>query len=253
MRRFLNYPNIVSTLALVLAMSGTAYAAATITGKDVVNNSLTGKDIKTNSVKSADVAGLKAIDFADPLPSGPQGPAGAAGPTGPAGAAGAAGAVGPAGPAGAPGAAGAVGPVGPAGPAGPGARMEASGVLAVPTGPDNNFEMDTEAYDTGGMYTAPNDFLTVTQAGVYLVMGAIQANGAAAQRQVRIVVNGNVKEQMADSGADSRRTLQVISTLRLNVGDSVTLGTFNSSASALPVADFNGTNDAWLSAQWVSP
>jgi hypothetical protein len=51
-RRFLSYPSIVSTLALLVALSGTAYAAATIRGGDVVNGSLTGKDLKNESVRS---------------------------------------------------------------------------------------------------------------------------------------------------------------------------------------------------------
>lgn len=55
MRRPISYANVVSTLALVLALSGTAYAAATITGKDVKNGSLTGRDVKTNSVTGKDV------------------------------------------------------------------------------------------------------------------------------------------------------------------------------------------------------
>ena len=44
------YADVMSTLAVVMAMSGTAYAAATITGADVVNGSLTGKDVKRNSL-----------------------------------------------------------------------------------------------------------------------------------------------------------------------------------------------------------
>src|SRR5688572_25420853 len=93
-----SYANVASTLALVVALSGTAYAAATITGADVKNNTLTSKDVRSLSMK----------DFKPRMV-----------------------------------------------PIGPGARMEASGgSLTVPNGPDNTFEMDTEAYDTGGMYTA---------------------------------------------------------------------------------------------------
>lgn len=44
--RHLTYANIAATLALALATSGTAYAVATVTGADVVDESLTGADIK---------------------------------------------------------------------------------------------------------------------------------------------------------------------------------------------------------------
>lgn len=63
MRRFVTYANIVSTLALILALSGTAYAAVVITGKDVRNGSLTGVDLKDASVRTADVKGLTRADF----------------------------------------------------------------------------------------------------------------------------------------------------------------------------------------------
>lgn len=54
MRRFLvRRPSpglIVAIVALVLALGGGAYAAATITGKDIKNGSITGKDIKKGSL-----------------------------------------------------------------------------------------------------------------------------------------------------------------------------------------------------------
>ncbi len=46
---------LVALLALVMACAGTSYAAITITGKNVKNNSLTGKDIKNGSATGKDV------------------------------------------------------------------------------------------------------------------------------------------------------------------------------------------------------
>jgi hypothetical protein len=87
MRRHLSPSLAVSLLALVVALGGTAYAAALITGRDVKNNSLTGADIKNRSIKARDLAaGARLV-----------GPAGPTGPTGPAGTAGAGGATGAAG------------------------------------------------------------------------------------------------------------------------------------------------------------
>jgi len=53
---------VVAVVALVLALGGGAYAAATITGKDIKNGSITGKDIKKGSltgkqVKKASITG----------------------------------------------------------------------------------------------------------------------------------------------------------------------------------------------------
>jgi hypothetical protein len=49
------YANVVATLALVVAMGGTSYAAVKITGKDVKNGSLSGKDVKDESLSGKDV------------------------------------------------------------------------------------------------------------------------------------------------------------------------------------------------------
>jgi hypothetical protein len=99
------YANVTATLALFVALGGTSYAAATISGSDVQNGSLTGSDIRNESLKSRDVdngsltggdlknGSLRAADFkAGDLPAGPQGatgpqgPPGVQGPQGPAGA-----------------------------------------------------------------------------------------------------------------------------------------------------------------------
>lgn len=103
------YANVTATLALVIALSGTSYAAITITGKNIKNRTITGADIKrgtitgthikNRTIRGADIAGntitsgkirngsLLARDF-----SAGQLPAGAPGAPGPAGASGAAGA-----------------------------------------------------------------------------------------------------------------------------------------------------------------
>jgi hypothetical protein len=90
----LSYANVMSTLAVLLALGGTAVAAATITGRDVVDSSLTGADVRNRSLTGADVRdrSLRAVDFArGQLPGGAAGPAGPRGPQGPAGAPGPAG------------------------------------------------------------------------------------------------------------------------------------------------------------------
>jgi hypothetical protein len=46
----LSFANVVSLTALFVVLGGGAYAAATITGGDVVNNSLTGQDIREGTL-----------------------------------------------------------------------------------------------------------------------------------------------------------------------------------------------------------
>ena len=74
----------VATLALFLSLGGGAYAAVTITGRNVANGTLTGKDVRNESIRSADVGGLRATDFAPgQLPAGPKGDKGDKGDAGP--------------------------------------------------------------------------------------------------------------------------------------------------------------------------
>src|SRR5690349_14990485 len=101
MHRF-NRPGIwLGLVAIVLAMSGSAYAASKITGAQIKDGTITGKDIKTRSIGSSQLDGgaLAALE-------GPPGVAGAAGPAG---------------------------PPGPAGPAGPSAVAQATKVMSAET------------------------------------------------------------------------------------------------------------------------
>jgi hypothetical protein len=102
------YANVTATLAFIVALGGTSYAAGalpinSIGSAQIKPNGVTSSDIASNAVNSAKVKdkSLKAKDFASgQLPKGPAGPAGPAGLAGPTGATGATGAAGAAGAAG---------------------------------------------------------------------------------------------------------------------------------------------------------
>lgn len=53
----LTYANVTSTLCLFMLLGGSAYAAATITGKNIKNGSVTGKDVKNRSLTKKDFRG----------------------------------------------------------------------------------------------------------------------------------------------------------------------------------------------------
>lgn len=92
--------NVLSFLALFVALGGTSYAAVTITGRNVKNSSLTGADVRNSSLTTSDVKNhsLLTRDFKPgQLPAGPKGepgPRGLQGGEGPKGAIGAIGAPG---------------------------------------------------------------------------------------------------------------------------------------------------------------
>jgi hypothetical protein len=49
------YANVMSTIAVVLALGGSAWAATTVTGANVKNGTLTGADVKDGSLTGADI------------------------------------------------------------------------------------------------------------------------------------------------------------------------------------------------------
>lgn len=56
LRRHLTYANVMATIAVFIALGSGAYAAVTITGKNVKDGSLTGRDIKRNSLGPREIA-----------------------------------------------------------------------------------------------------------------------------------------------------------------------------------------------------
>ena len=50
LRRRLTYANVMSTVAVFIALGGSSYAALSITGGDVVNGSLSNRDLKPNTL-----------------------------------------------------------------------------------------------------------------------------------------------------------------------------------------------------------
>lgn len=55
LRPRLTYANVVASLALFLALGGSAYAVGQINGKSVVNRSITGKKLKADTVTGKEV------------------------------------------------------------------------------------------------------------------------------------------------------------------------------------------------------
>lgn len=77
---------VIATLALFVALGGTAVAAGTlITGTQIKNSSITGVDVKNKSLTSRDFRGSVRGPRGLTGPAGPAGPQGLAGPQGPQG------------------------------------------------------------------------------------------------------------------------------------------------------------------------
>lgn len=55
MKKKLTYSNVMASVAVFVALGGTSYAAAKLTGADVRNGSLTGADVKDRSLTAKDL------------------------------------------------------------------------------------------------------------------------------------------------------------------------------------------------------
>ena len=51
----MRYANLMSTLAVFLALGGTSCAATTVTGVQIKDNTVTGRDVRNSSVGSHDI------------------------------------------------------------------------------------------------------------------------------------------------------------------------------------------------------
>jgi hypothetical protein len=66
----LSYANVMASIALFIALTGTSYAAAKISGKQIKNNTVTSQDIKNRTIRGTDLAkGLLTTAAAAPLAS----------------------------------------------------------------------------------------------------------------------------------------------------------------------------------------
>lgn len=88
-----NHATVVAYLSLFAVLGGSAYAVATVTGKDIRNGTVSGKDVRDGSIDSKELTASAVTALA-----GGRGPVGPPGPRGPAGTPGEAGPAGPAGP-----------------------------------------------------------------------------------------------------------------------------------------------------------
>jgi hypothetical protein len=66
LRSYLTYANVIATVALFIALGGSAYAAAQLTGDDIKDRSLSAEDIKRGSLTGAEIKNhsLRSREFA---------------------------------------------------------------------------------------------------------------------------------------------------------------------------------------------
>jgi hypothetical protein len=222
-----SYANVVATLALFLSLGGGAYAAATITGRNVANGTLTGKDVRNESIRSADVRGLRVTDFAPgQLPAGPKGEKGDKGDAGP-----------------------------PA-PSGPGARVRMTVRQSFPNGVATVVALNDVEFDTDGAFDNAADHLVAPREGVYVINAQLNwslgstANG---NRGAWIEVNGIPRGTTRDANALLSASQTVTTVDHLQRGDVVRLRGIQDSGAGMGTVNTTGTAHAYLSFQWLAP
>jgi hypothetical protein len=128
------HSTVVAYLALFAALSGSAYAAVTITGTNIKDGTITGRDVRNGALALNKLSPHAIAALAGKRgPAGPQGEKGDQGPPGPAGATGPKGATGPA---------GQQGPAGPAGPSGISGWQYLTEGKVIPSGQTGRWHVD---------------------------------------------------------------------------------------------------------------
>lgn len=166
------YANVTSTMALVVALGGTAYAANTVRSSDIVNGQVKRVDIANNAVTSGKVAN-NSLRLGDIRPADRASLRGPAGPAGPTGAPGSNGAAGPAGSAGAPGATG-------------------------PRGPSDAIKKESTAFvATAAGFTSQQSISLPAGSWVVTGTGLVNNNGgAAATASCRLLIGGTSVDEL---------------------------------------------------------
>jgi hypothetical protein len=115
--------------------------------------------------------------------------------------------------------------------------------------------LDEEEFDTGGLYAAPNDSMTIGLTGTYVLSAEVGFNpdpdGA---RAVRIMVDGSpIAVTHARATSSPYPTRVPISTIaRLSAGDVLTIQASHNAGSSLATATYVPVGHAYLAVQWLS-
>ncbi len=260
--RHVSYANVTATLALIIALGGTSYAALRVTGKNIVdgsvtsgdvrNNSLRGKDIRNSTITGADVrngsiTGAKLKKGTIPIDRlrGTLTPAASA-PVPPALAVGSVTAdkLAP----------GAVGPDQQS--AIPTARVSRTGPLDLPDDALVTVPFDREIDDPLDLHGVNAPALRAPIPGVYAVSaGAWFSANSSGRRYASIVLNGTLNiasEAIRPVNVGGAATIMSLATTRrLAPGDQVTLTVLQNSGSTLKLDA--GAEHTSLALTWVGP
>lgn len=118
-------------------------------------------------------------------------------------------------------------------------------------------QLDSQVFDTGALYTPPNDVITVPRAGTYLLIAHIGWNNDAdGVRALNIQVNGAntevVQHEAVEEGSQITR-LEVSGLARLQTNDVVSLVARHTAGNDLDTNLTAVLGSADLAVQWLGP
>ena len=232
-RSHLTYANLVSTLALLAALGGSAYAAMQLPA-----NSIGPRQLKNGAVTPNKVA-LRTIQLFEGH-TGDQGPQGTSGPQG------------------------IPGPKGDPGP--PGSQLAGLPSVRVTNSADEpiassdtptTLTFDRNLYDNASIHSTSTNpsRLTAPIAGVYEIVGEVgwESNATGDRKLVIRRNSSNLAASLVAPDPSNDTFQQVVTQARLNTGDFVELAAAQTSGVDLSVLAFTGPPDPALEMHWLGP
>lgn len=260
-----SFANVMSVLAVFIALGGSAFALSknSVGSRQLKPGAVATSDLANDAVTSRKVANgsLLGEDFAPrQLPSGPPGPQGVQGPQG------GQGDQGPPGPSTGPAggdltgsypnpqiANGAVGPskIGNV----PAARVFNSANVSTTTSDVPILAFDSERFDSANMHTGSSGEVTVPISGVYALAGSVrwQANGTGSRFVAITVEFERVATSWGPPNASQSTDQSLATTYKLDAGDVVRMEVFQDSGGDLNVLSPSEPISPELSVVWLAP
>jgi hypothetical protein len=136
-----------------------------------------------------------------------------------------------------------------------GVRATRTAALSINDSTDTALQLDSEVYDTDGMFTVNDDFITIQRSGIYIISACARFSpNATGMRRISVAVGGTpIAAQGTDNiGATDKPMLSLVTAAYLGKEDSVAFKVYQTSGGALNI-EASSPDTPVISLQYIGP